>query len=96
MILRWTRPALRDLSEIFDFLAARNPVAAQKILSGIRTRANLLPHHPMMGRSGRIDGTRELVIGKTPFVIAYRVTSTHVDILAVRHDHRQWPDKLAD
>ena|ERR1700693_4585939 len=34
------------------------------------------------GRQGRIEGTRELVIGRTPYIVAYRITGNVVQILS--------------
>jgi toxin ParE1/3/4 len=32
-----------------------------------------LPSHPTMGRTGRVAGTRELIVTGTPCIVAYRV-----------------------
>jgi len=32
-----------------------------------------------------------LVIPGTPFLAAYRISSGHVDVLAILHGARQWP-----
>jgi plasmid stabilization system protein ParE len=45
-----------------------------------------------MGRRGHLEGTRELVIPKLPYYAAYRVTENAVEILAVIHTARQWPE----
>jgi toxin ParE1/3/4 len=47
-----------------------------------------------MGRQGRIDGTRELVIHGLPYIIPYRVRRGRVEILAVIHAARRWPTRL--
>jgi plasmid stabilization system protein ParE len=47
-----------------------------------------------MGRSGRVAGTRELVIAGTPYLVAYRVEAKAVVILAVIHGAQRWPDEL--
>ena len=41
-----------------------------------------------MGRSGRVSGTRELVIPKTPFVVPYRLQRNVIQILRVYHGAR--------
>lgn len=47
----------------------------------------------MAGRTGRVSDTRELVIAGTPYVVAYRIThQSEVQILAVLHGKRRWPD----
>jgi len=94
MKLRWTRPALRDLEEIHAHIADRAPAAALRAARLLRAQAEGLAAHPLMGRVGRIDGTRELVVADLPFIIAYRVTETTVDVLAIRHGRRAWPERM--
>jgi plasmid stabilization system protein ParE len=48
-----------------------------------------------LGRPGRIAGTREFVVSETPYAVPYRVAGADVEILAVVHGARRWPDKLA-
>ncbi|MBH8572974.1 hypothetical protein I8752_08065 [Nostocaceae cyanobacterium CENA369] len=43
---------------------------------------------------GRIAGTRELVITRTPFIVAYRVRADQIEILAVIHATRRWYDNF--
>ena len=54
--------------------------------------AEALATHPHLGRAGRIAGTRELVVAQTPFVVPYRVVGDDVQILAVFHGARRWPE----
>jgi len=49
---------------------------------------------PMLGRAGRVEGTRELVVLRTPYVIAYRFLADEVTLLHVFHGARLWPDEL--
>jgi addiction module RelE/StbE family toxin len=88
MKLRWTNPALGDMAAIHAFIAEHNPGAALKVVCILRAQAEGLTAHPQMGRLGRIDGTRELAVSGSAFVIAYRATETTVDILAIRHGAR--------
>ena len=46
-----------------------------------------------MGRPGRIEGTRELVISRTPYIAAYRIAGDTVRILRLLHGAQQWPDE---
>jgi toxin ParE1/3/4 len=50
--------------------------------------------HPYLGRPGRVANTRELVVTSTPFIVAYRVVSDRIEILAVFHGARRWPDSF--
>ena len=53
------------------------------------------PHVPeMMGRQGRVENIRELVVKGYPYMVAYRITEETIDLLAVRHSARLWPENL--
>ena len=94
MKVRWTHPASLDLKHLQDHIAQENPRAAYNIASLIREDVNQLADHPYSGRGGRVEGTRELVVSETPYIVAYRITSKSVDILAVIHGARKWPEHL--
>lgn len=94
MRVRWTTPALRDLEAIGDYIARDNPSAAAKTVSRILDHADMLAAHPQMGRAGRVPETRELVVSDTPFIVPYRVRGDEVEILAVFHGARQWPESF--
>lgn len=89
MILRWTRPALDNLSDIQSYIATENPVAARNVGRAIRASTRRLSTHPHSGRTGQAPGTQELIVRGFPYVIAYRVTDA-VEILAIRHDAQEW------
>jgi toxin ParE1/3/4 len=92
MTVRWTPTALRDLESLDAHIAEDAPEAAaatvERILSGIEA----LRRHPEMGRRGRVPGTRELVIA--PWIVAHRAAQAAIEILAVIHGARRWPDSL--
>ncbi len=45
-----------------------------------------------MGRPGRSQGTRELVIAGSPYIVVYIVDDIEVQIVAVFHSAMRWPD----
>lgn len=92
MRVRWKSAALKDLVEIAEHIAEENPKAARRVVSEVRRQSLILSRHSDIGRIGRVSGTRELVITKFPYVIAYEVTQNSIDILAVIHASRLWPD----
>ena len=89
--LNWSPRALRDLDDIFDYIAEHNPRAALDVIDRIRERARFLTEHPNAGRMGRLAGTRELILGDLPYVLPYRVAETAVEIIRVLHGARRWP-----
>ena len=94
MRLEWSPLALSDLDEIFDYIEADNPKAAATVDIRIEDMVDKLIDFPHIGRLGRIDGTRELVITGTPFIAAYIVEEDVVRVLRVLHGARMWPEKM--
>lgn len=95
MRLRWTPLAERDLEAIAEYVGQDSPAAAARVvLELIEQAESLLPDYPAIGRAGRVLGTRELVIGHLPYIIAYRVRGQDVEILRVLHTSRAWPEDL--
>jgi toxin ParE1/3/4 len=90
----WTRPALRALEAIGDYIAAENPTAAEWTVRRIRERVDELADQPHLGRPGRIADTRELVVPGTPFIVPYRVRHERVEVLSVFHGARKWPQSF--
>jgi toxin ParE1/3/4 len=91
MDVRWLRAALKNLDEIADYIALGNPRAASKVVAVIWESTQRLADFPGLGRPGRVDGTRELVVTGTPYVVPYRVKGQKVEILRVLHGARKWP-----
>ncbi|HXY25521.1 MAG TPA: type II toxin-antitoxin system RelE/ParE family toxin [Candidatus Acidoferrum sp.] len=94
MRLRWTTPAREQFVSAYEYIAQENPRAAVRTAGKIWKAAELLARHPMAGRDGRVAGTRELVIRGTPFIVAYRIERNELQILAVFHAARKWPDEF--
>jgi toxin ParE1/3/4 len=95
MDVRWTIPALTDLDAIQDYIARDNPVAAYELTSAIFHRTEtLLPVSPMMGRAGRTPDTREWILPEIPYIVVYRLTQ-HIEILAIMHTAKQWPQSFS-
>ncbi len=94
MRVRWTTPAKEQFVSIYEYIGEENRSAAAKIADQIWESTQLLGRHPLAGRAGRVEGTRELVIHGAPFIVAYRVEKNEVRILAVLHAAREWPEEF--
>ncbi|WP_119390484.1 type II toxin-antitoxin system RelE/ParE family toxin [Taklimakanibacter lacteus] len=95
MRIRWTRPYLEELAAIAEYIGQHNPQAAARVVNEIHHKTKrLLSANPFIGRVGEISGTRELVIPGTPYIVAYRVRDSEIEILFVQHGARQWPDEI--
>jgi toxin ParE1/3/4 len=94
--LVWSRFAWSDRDDIFTYIEAERPRAAVHVDEQIADAARRLLDYPESGRPGRIAGTRELVIPRTPYVVAYLIDGDAVRILRVLHGAQIWPDKFTN
>lgn len=92
MQLVWSRRANRDLDHIYNYIAKDNPLAALDMLDTILAAVENLSEYPKIGRPGRTDTTRELVIPSTPYIAVYIVSDQIIEIAAVLHTAKQWPE----
>lgn len=94
MKLEWAVYAVEDRVAIFEYIEADNPRAAVAVDDRIRLQVEQLIRHPESGRTGRVGGTRELVIDRTPYIAAYTIVGKTVRILRVLHSSQRWPDEI--
>jgi toxin ParE1/3/4 len=92
--LRWTLPAVEQLREIFDYIADDNPAAAVKMVERIRRSIRQITRMPFTGRTGRVGGTREVIVPGTSYIVAYRVLEDAIHVLAVLHGAQKWPESF--
>lgn len=88
--LEWTEVARADLLAIIDYISDRNPEAAQQLKDDIEAKAAKLPEFPRMYRTGRVEGTHEMLV-RDNYIVVYDVTVFVVTILRVLHAAQQWP-----
>jgi toxin ParE1/3/4 len=81
----WSPLARARLREVRAYVALDNPDAAERLGTRIVTMVDALRLFPHLGRAGAEPGTRELVIGGTPYVAAYRVRGNQVTINTIWH-----------
>jgi len=94
MKIAWTKRAIADLNAAYDYVAEAAPDAAEVIIERIEKSLESLRQFPEMERPGRVKDTREVVVPRTPFILPYRVRKNRIEILAVLHSARRWPDNL--
>ena len=70
----------------------RHPEAARQLILRIQSAVGQLAEFPFMGRVGRVEATRELVISNTSYLIIYRVKEENVEILRILHSSRKYPE----
>jgi toxin ParE1/3/4 len=83
--IRWTRAAAEDLEHIKDYLTEHHPEFAQSTVTELYETIRSLKTSPRRGRTGREEGTRELVLSRIPYIVAYRLEEEAVEILHIYH-----------
>ncbi|OYY93381.1 MAG: addiction module toxin RelE [Hydrogenophilales bacterium 28-61-23] len=86
----WTPEALRDRTEVWDYIAANNPHAAVRVDALFSDGVARLAEYPKLGKPGKIPGTRELIPHES-YRLVYEIDGETVWILALVHTARQWP-----
>ena len=90
---KWTSKALKDLISIREYIEQDNPKAAVDLTKKIVLKiVEQLSRFQNIGKAGRINGTRELIIPNTPYIAVYWVKSDTVEVLRVLHTSIKWPD----
>ena len=91
MHIRWTQDALDDFKIIsYRIEQDRNLDTANRVCRSIYDAIQILRRHPHSGRLGTKEGTRELVISQSPYLVVYRVIEPEVvQVLRIWHGAQQ-------
>lgn len=92
----WLEIAADEFEDAIAWIRERNDIAADKIAETTLFQVNQLKHYPQLGRVGRDNTTRELVISNTHFIVVYRMQSAKktLEILSFKHDAMRWPEEF--
>ena len=88
----WTEQAYARLAEIYDFVGADSPEAAERLIDKLEARANSLERFPESGRRiPELSGSelRELIEGN--YRIVYRNRKDRVEVVTVFEGHQLFP-----
>ena len=89
----WLEIAADEFEDAIAWIRERNDNAADKMAETALFQIDQLKHYPQLGRIGRDNTTRELVVSNTHFIVVYRVLSTtkSLEILSFKHDAMRCP-----
>lgn len=90
MRLTWSKQSLSDRESILDYISQDDPVAAIYLDDEFETCATLACLHPEMHRTGRVAGTREIIV-HPHYEMFYRLKKDELNILRVLHTAQLWP-----
>jgi toxin ParE1/3/4 len=85
--------AAQDLREIEAYISADSREAARSVASRLRKSLDLITARPEIGRPTPIPEIREWSVPGLPYVIPYRVRTSHIEILRVWHTSRERPSE---
>jgi toxin ParE1/3/4 len=91
MKLRWTEAAADDLERIADYLFENTPLHAARIVRTIYESPRQLLTFPALGRPGKVEGTRELVLTPLPYVVIYVLGMDIIHVARILHGAQKWP-----
>jgi addiction module RelE/StbE family toxin len=91
MRIRWTRAAAEDLEHIKDYLTEHHPQFAHSTVIELYETIRSLKTSPRRGCLGREEGTRELVLSRLPYIVAYRIKEQAVEVLHIFHGAQNRP-----
>jgi toxin ParE1/3/4 len=91
MRLRWTTPAANDLYKIIEYIQRDNLEVAARVAQTLYDGCGTLINFPYRGRSGRIEGTRELIFPGLPYIVVYQIHEQSVEIIRIYHGAQDWP-----
>ena len=94
-MIEFSSGALRDLKDIFDWIAQDSPATALRVVGRLRQNIEILADFPHLGTVGRIDKTFELSVTGLPYIVVYRLgirgEPENILIEAIVHSSRNFP-----
>jgi plasmid stabilization system protein ParE len=94
MKVNWTAAARAQLRDIHSFIARSSQQYATKMVDRLTRRSQQIAKYPQSGRivpEANDVNIREALEG--PYRIIYHLIDDEIDIIAVVHAARQWPEE---
>ena len=88
LVIGYTPRARSDLRAISDYLHQRSPVGTTNVLNAVRATVRQLAEFPESGIITDLASVRVIVVQGYPYQVFYRVRTSRLDILHIRHARR--------
>lgn len=92
MSVVWSAASVRRLQAAFDYLEGESSGTARKTWRRIVEAVRRIGQLPQSGHPGRIAGTREAAVPRTPYTVVYQVTVQRIEILSIWNTAHLWPE----
>lgn len=97
MHVRLSADAEADLDILAAWLTPRSPQGLDRLLTAIFTTLGQLESFPLLGKSGGVEGTRELVVPRTSLIVIYTLPDAyHVDVERILDGRQKYPPDEVD
>jgi toxin ParE1/3/4 len=91
MKVRFTRPAQRDLAQIYGYISQDSPTVASRFVTRLMERARQIGDHPLAGTETDEPGVRVIVAARLRYFIFYTIDEDEVHNTHIRHTSRRRP-----
>ena len=95
MRVHWTENGIKHLDNIYKYIAINSPTYGRRMVDRILRRSEQIAEHPFSGRKvPEYDAKdiRELI--EKPYRIIYRIKPDQIDVVAIIHGARLFPDEF--
>lgn len=90
--ISFSKKAESDLLSIHSYIADENINIANQVITRILQSIAILEGFPLVGRIGRVEETRELIISGLPYIAIYHLASeTELVVISVVHTRMKYP-----
>lgn len=92
MHVRISAHAEADLEGLTAWLSPRSPQGLDRLMTATFTTLAQLEDFPLLGKPGRVEGTRELVVPRTSLIVIYTLPDAlHVDVERILDGRQKYP-----
>ncbi|MBA3069455.1 MAG: type II toxin-antitoxin system RelE/ParE family toxin [Hyphomonas sp.] len=92
MHIRLSADAEADLEALAGWLQPRSPQGLDRLLTARFTTLTQLEGFPLLGKQGRVEGTRELVVPRTSLIVIYTLPDAyHLDVEPIFDGRQKYP-----
>lgn len=89
MKVRFTKPAQRDLAQIYSYISRDSPTVASRFVARLIERARQLADHPFEGMQTDEPDTRVILAPRLRYFIFYTLAADEIHITHIRHMSRR-------
>ena len=87
--VEWSSDALEDFETAIGYIAKDSRAAATIVADRIIETIDLLADLPT-GHQGRVKGTYEKLVQRTPYIVAYAISDRAIAVMRIIHASRDW------